>query len=310
MSETLAADSPVIDEALLRLLRIFRAVAECGGLTAAESRLSMERSTISRHLRSLETKLGATLCYRGPTGFDLTEFGRTVLRVAVAAGDTLDMVRDELNGARNAISGDLHLGVADSCLTNPNCHVHRAIAAFREQAPAATLHLSIRTPDELLQGLLERRLHIGITGAILGNADIRQHTLFPEQFRLYVGLREGAEPPSIVTLLEQGYVLVTRQNDYRTLNLAKRLKLQRHAVALGLEAVATLLVGGGFVGYLPTHYVDALRHLYRLVEVRDARAFAYRTKFAMATVQSHRLPAAGQLLAAALIQAHAAPLFR
>jgi len=303
--DPLDAASPPIDEALLRLLRIFRAVAESGGLTAAESRLSMERSTISRHLRSLETRLGATLCYRGPRGFDLTEFGRTALQVAVAAGDTLDMVRDELNRARNAISGDLHLGVADSSLTNPHCRVYRAIAAFREQAPAATLHLSIRTPDELLQGLLERRLHIGITGAILGNANIRQHALFPEQFRLYVGMPDGAEPPSVAMLAEQGYVLITRQNDYRTLNLAKRLKLQRQAVALGLEAVAMLLVSGGFVGYLPTHYVDGLKHLYRLVEVRESRSFAYRTKFAMATVQNHRLPPAGQLLAASLIQAHA-----
>jgi DNA-binding transcriptional LysR family regulator len=306
MSENLAV-MPPITEGHLRLLRIFRAVAEAGGLTAAEARLSMERSTISRHLQTLETKLGAVLCYRGPSGFALTEFGQVALQVAIAAGDTLDMVRDELERALHGVSGDLNLGVADSCLTNPRCRVHQAIAAFREQAPSVTLHLSIRTPDELLRGLEERRLHIGITGTILGNAKIRQHTLFPEQFRLYVGLPDGGDPPSLHELRDRGYVLVTRENDYRTLNLFKRLKFERRAVALGLEAVAMMLVGGGFVGYLPTHYADSMAPLYRLAEVRGSEALDYTTKFAMATMQHHRLPPAAQLLATLLTKAHASP---
>jgi DNA-binding transcriptional LysR family regulator len=297
---------PQLDESHLRLLRIFRAVAEAGGLTAAESKLSMERSTISRHLQALEVKLGATLCYRGPTGFELTEFGRTALQVAVAAGEVLDTVRDELNRARNAVSGDLHLGIADTCLTNPRCAVFRAVTAFSAQAPSAVLHLSVHTPDELLRGLRERRLHIGITGTVLGNADLRQQTLFPEQFRLYVGLPAGGEVPAPAQLRARNYALVTRENDYRTLNLAKRLKLDRHAVAMGLEAVATLIAGGGFVGYLPTHYVAALAGLHRFTEVRDSDSFGYETKFAMAMVQRHRLPPAGHLLAKLLQEAHAA----
>lgn len=295
---------PPITEGHLRLLRIFRAVAEAGGLTAAEARLSMERSTISRHLQALETRLGATLCYRGPAGFALTEFGRVALQVAIAAGDTLDMVRDELDRARNAVRGDLYLGIADNCLTNPRCRVHRAVAAFRDQAPSATLHLSIGTPDDLRQGLLERRLHIGITGMALGKAEMRQQRLFPEEFRLYVGLPEGEEAPALPELQPRGYVLVTRQNDYRTLNLARRLKLERHAVARGLEAVAMLLAGGGYVGYLPTHYAEALPQ-HRLAEVRGSNGFAYTTRFAMATVQHHRLPPAGHLLVELLRQVHA-----
>jgi DNA-binding transcriptional LysR family regulator len=301
-----AAPMPPITEDHLRLLRIFRAVAEAGGLTAAEPRLGMERSTISRHLQTLEIKLGATLCYRGPAGFELTEFGQVALKIAIAAGDTLDMVRDELDRARNLVSGDLHLGVADICLTNPRCRVFQAVAAFRDQAPSATLHLSIQTANELRQGLLERRLHICIIGAVLSDSTVRQHALFPEQFRLYVGLPNGGEAPSVPMLQSQGYVLVTRANDFRTTTLAKRLKLQRHAVALGLEAVATLLAGGGYVGYLPTHYVDSLSHLHRFAEVQGAKPLGYALKFAMTTSQIHRLPPAGHLLTDLLRQAHAA----
>ncbi len=297
---------PPITEGHLRLLRIFRAVAEAGGLTAAEHRLGMERSTISRHLQTLEAKLGAILCHRGPAGFELTEFGQAALRVAVAAGDTLDMVRDELDKARNAIRGDLHVGIADICLTNPHCKVHQALTAFREQAPSATLHLSIQTANELRRGLQERRFHICIAGLSPTDDGMQQHALFPEQFRLYVGLPKGGDPPTVPMLQSQGYTLVTRESDFRTATLAKKLKLRHHAVALGLEAVATLLAGGGFVGFLPTHYVQAMSHLHRFAEVEGGHPFSYSLKFALTTSPNHRLPSSGQLLDRLLRQAHGA----
>ncbi len=301
-----AAPMPPITEDHLRLLRIFRVVAEEGGLTAAEARLGMERSTISRHLQTLEIKLGATLCYRGPAGFELTEFGQVALKIAIAAGDTLNMVRDELDRARNIVSGDLHVGVADICLSNPRCRVFQAVAAFREAAPSATLHLSIETANALRQGLLERRLHICIIGTAPDDSGLRQHTLFPEQFRLYAGLPNGGEAPTVPMLQAQDYVLITRAGDFRTATLAKRLKLKRRAVALGLEAVATLVAGGFYVGYLPTHYVESLSHMHRFAEVRGAKAYGYVVEFAMATSQIHRLPPSGHLLTALLKQAHAA----
>ena len=56
----------------IRLLRIFKAVVACGGLAAAELELNIGRSTISRHLRDLEERLGLVLCRRGRAGFALT----------------------------------------------------------------------------------------------------------------------------------------------------------------------------------------------------------------------------------------------
>lgn len=299
-----AAPLTAITEGHLRLLRIFRAVAEAGGLTAAEATLRMERSTISRHVQALEAKLGGRLCYRGPAGFELTELGRVALHAAITAGNALDLIRDELNASRNTIGGELHLGVADVCLTNPAFRLPAAVAAFRERAPAATLHVSIRTPAELLDGLLDRRLHIGITGTPLGNAKLRFQRLFTEEFRLYIGCPPDRVPPSLDDLQRDGYVLVTRQNDYRTLNLAKRLRLAHHAVAFGLEAVALLLASGGFVGFLPTHYVAALSHLYRFEEVPGSAEMSYETRFSLATSQEQKLPPSGQLFADLLRQAH------
>ena len=49
----------------LRLLRVFKAVADCGGMAAAELELNIAMSTISRHVKDLEQRLGLVLCRRG-----------------------------------------------------------------------------------------------------------------------------------------------------------------------------------------------------------------------------------------------------
>jgi DNA-binding transcriptional LysR family regulator len=41
----------------LRLLRVFKAVVDCGGMAAAELELNIGVSTISRHVKDLEVRL-------------------------------------------------------------------------------------------------------------------------------------------------------------------------------------------------------------------------------------------------------------
>src|SRR5262250_2913039 len=62
----------------LRLLRVFKSVADCGGMAAAELELDVGISTISRQVRDLETRLGLTLCCRGRSGFALTAEGQRI----------------------------------------------------------------------------------------------------------------------------------------------------------------------------------------------------------------------------------------
>lgn len=85
-----------------------------------------------------------------------------------------------------------------------------------------------------------------------------------------------------------------------------RLKLERRTFAQSLEAVATLLARGGFVGYLPTHFTAAVARQHSLAQVSGAGRLAHDTKIVMATVQSHELSPAGRLLADLLLKAHLA----
>ena len=89
-----------ITDADWRLLRVFTAVAHCGGMTAAELELNISTSTISRHVKDLESRLGLVLCRRGRGGFALTPAGERILqetRQLLAATDRFRASVDELH---------------------------------------------------------------------------------------------------------------------------------------------------------------------------------------------------------------------
>jgi DNA-binding transcriptional LysR family regulator len=292
-----------ITESDLRLLRIFRVVAESGGLTAAETRLGMERSTISRHIQSLEHRLRARLCHRGPNGFQLTSFGEAALRAARTAGDTLNAVRDELNAARSLLTGEVLIGLADNCLTNPEARIAQAVATFQRRAPDASLNLSIRPPSCLTEELMLRRMHMVVTGSPLRDDRFDSQLLFGEEFRLY--RRAGGPDIGFEDVTAGRAALVTRACDPQSQALARYLDAPRRTTASGLEAVATLVASGGHLGFLPTHYVAQLAPVWALEEVPGAVTFAYRVSFSIVTERGRDLPAAASLFRSLLLDSHA-----
>jgi DNA-binding transcriptional LysR family regulator len=168
------------------------------------------------------------------------------------------------------------------------------LARFRAAAPNVTLNVAIGLPSALVEDVLERRLHLAISGQPAVNGKLEYVSLFTEEFRLYTA---ASGPLALDALRDGGVVLVTRTNDRRTQNLARRLHIKQHAVAFGLEAVATMLVGGGFVGFLPRHYVEMLRPIHQLEEVSGAEAFRYTTQFSLISAINRPLPPSGRLLA-------------
>lgn len=296
---------PRMDERHLRLLRIFRAVAEAGGLTAAEAMLRMERSTISRHIQALERLLGGRLCERGPSGFALTALGQVVLQAAIAAADSLDALRDRLDRARDAMEGELRLGLAESCIDNPDCRVPQALAALRAQASAVRLSIMLGTGEALRQEIAQNRLHLVVTELPPDAETAPPAPLFCEQRRLHVRApRDGGATPGLVDLAPLGYRLAAREGDLRAAALARRLGIGLGAVVHGLPALTMLVACGGYVAHLPTHGVTAAPDRAGLVEVPGAAPFAYRVGFGMISAPSLRLPRVGALFSNLLRKAH------
>ena len=144
----------------IRLLRVFRAVVACGGVSAAELELNIGRSTISRHLTDLELRLGVKLCDRGPAGFALTPEGEQILEASSRLLAAINSFRASVDEVHQRLSGQLSIALFDKMVSNPEARLSDAIAAFDEIAPEVVIELHKEPVNviesELLSGRCER----------------------------------------------------------------------------------------------------------------------------------------------------------
>ncbi|MBR0566096.1 LysR family transcriptional regulator [Azoarcus sp. L1K30] len=243
-------------EADLRLLRIFIAIAESGGLAAAELRLNISRSVISRHLKDLEIRLGVRLCERGRSGFALTEEGGTVLDAARRLLSQIEGFRREVAGLHGGMRGELNLAVFDKFVTNPECKLAEAIAAFGVEAPGVTLNLHVSGTIAIEKGLLEGLFQVAIHPFHRASESLLSWPLFSEQMSLYGApdhplLRAGIALDD-ATLRKADFVGL----GYHSPNMEHfwRLGLQPAARAHEQEGSVVLIRSGRYLGFLPEHY--------------------------------------------------------
>lgn len=289
-----------ISDVDIRLLRLFSTVVECGGFAAAEAQLQTGLSTISKHVKELETRLGVKLCRRGRSGFALTAQGREVHRAAQQLFAALEGFRLRMNGIHTEIVGELNLGVIDTLLTDPNFRLSRVLAAMKRRAPRVQVNISVDPPNHLEKALLDESLHAAIVSVRQRLPGLDYQLLYSESNNLYCAETHPlyANCPDGVTLDELASCeLVGRtyaaQEESRLLLGA----LPRTASANDVEGVALLVLTGRYIGYLPDHYVAATRFALPLRRVLPGR-FGYNVEMELATrSRGHHPPALVRFLA-------------
>lgn len=265
----------------IRLLRIFKVVAESGGVSAAELELNIGRSTISRHLKDLELRLGLTLCRRGRSGFALTAEGRRVYQSALRTLGALDDFRSDVNDLKQRLTGTLTLALFDKTASNPESQLPQAIAAFTRQAPDVAIEIYVEPLNEIERGVIEGRFHCGVIPAHRTSASLSYLPLFNETMHLYCGAdHELAGAADRACTPEDLLACRYAGLGYHSPNMevARAQGLTRSATVFDQEAIVHLLLSGEFIGYLPDHYAATFVAQGRLKRLPHA-VFDYRCQF-------------------------------
>lgn len=244
-----------------KLLKVFKAVVEAGGFSAAQNELNVGLAAISKQISDLEIRIGMRLCTRGREGFHLTEEGRLVYQASIDLFASVDNFRDRLSSAQNELIGDLGVGVIDNTITDDHSPLVAALKQLNESAPKVRFQIQASQLDEVERGVVEGRLVAGIVPVYQKREEFDYYKLYEERSQIYcaVGHPLFAIPDGdIGSHLLKDYECVNHRYAIHRdkLNFARYDSFS--ASATQVEAVALLIKTGRFIGFLPQHYAAAM----------------------------------------------------
>lgn len=291
----------------LRLLRVFKTVVDCGGMAAAELELNIGTSTISRHVKDLEVRLAMTLCRRGRGGFALTAEGEQIYAETLRLLASTEAFRTSVDEIHRRLGGQLHVAVFDKTATNPAAHIGLAIASFCAQAPDVGLNLHVAPINAIERGVIDGQFQVGVIPGHRRSDSLAYDNLFDETMLLYCGADHALFRVDDGTL---GWDALAAHRfaglGYHSPNMeiSQQMRLARQATAFDQEAIATLILSGRFLGFLPDHYAAGFVRQ-RLMRPLRPELFRYACQFLAIVRRSPEPSRAARMFQACLLQAHA-----
>lgn len=159
------------------LLRVFKAVADTGSVSAAAEQLHYVQPNVSARLAGLERELDTRLFYRRSRGMELTPEGRRLLPHAEEVLGRLEHISRGFTG--DDFAGELRIGTTD---TFASLHIASVAKALHDRYPRLDLSITTDESHELIESLLHYRLdaafvEIEVTAAGLVAQTVREDEL-------------------------------------------------------------------------------------------------------------------------------------
>ena len=297
----------------IRLLRVFKTVVECGGMTAAELELNIGGSTISRHVKDLETRLGLTLCRRGRAGFALTAEGDRIYQETLRLVTAIDGFRAGVDDIHQRMGGTLSVAIFDKTASNPACRISEAIALFSERAPEVGLELHVAPLNTIERGVIDGQFQVGVIPTHRASESLVYHALFDETMLLYcapghpwwsAGPKRGKTPGWAAGWAELKVERFAGLGYHSpNMELAHGHRLVRAATGFDQESIATLILSGRYVGFLPDHYAEPFVRAGRLQAV-NPKVLTYPAHFVAILRRAPQASRATRVFVDCLAEAH------
>lgn len=247
------------------LARTFLAVIEAGSFSNAAERLHVTQSTVSARLRTLETFFGTPLFVRNKSGTSLTAAGRQFQRHALLLTRTVEQARHDVGVARGFRAGITlggRFGLWEDLLL-------RWLGVMRRTLPEVSIRAEIGFESDLMQGLIDGRLDIGVMYTPQSRPGMVVEKLFEETL-VFVTTAAPAAPHPV-----SDYVYVDWGPEFYQRHSTEFAAAEGPAltVNIGWLALRHILREGGS-GYFPRRLVQRYLDDGRLRKPQQAPTFA------------------------------------
>lgn len=246
------------------LARTFLTVVAAGNFVSAAERLHVTQSTVSTRIHSLEEQLGCTLFVRNKAGTSLTSAGVQFQKHASTLVRTVEQARHDVGiprGFRAALTIGGRFGLWEQLLL-------RWLPLMRAVAPDISVRAEIGFESDLMQGLVEGRLDIGVMYTPQSRPGLTVEELLEERLVFVSTDSSGASEPG------PGYVYVDWGPEFYAKHSASFPDYIGPALSanigwLGLHHI----LGAGGSGYFPLRLVRPFLANKELIRFREAPEF-------------------------------------
>lgn len=246
------------------LARTFLAVVSAGNFVAAAERLHVTQSTVSARIQTLEQQLRCVLFVRNKAGASLTAAGRQFQKHASMLVRTVEQARHEVGIAQD-FSATLTVGGRIGLWEE---YLLRWLPAMRAEMPHVAVRAESALEPELMQGLVEGRIDIGVMYTPQSRPGLKVEQLFIEQLVLVSTRRDHPPGP------QQNYVYIDWGPEFYARHIALFPDFSGAALTanIGWLGLQHVLENGGS-GYFPRRIVAPLIRSGRLYVAEGAPDF-------------------------------------
>lgn len=145
---------------LLKQLKYFITIVECGNFTEAAEQCYISQSAISQQIQNLETELGYKLLIREKRTFTLTPAGKYLYHQSKSILDDIEKMKEKARYIANTNNYSLKIGYLKSYNGE---ELQNAIIEFNKQFPEVDIQIASGTHDELSSKIFNGELDIKFT---------------------------------------------------------------------------------------------------------------------------------------------------
>ena len=241
-------------------LEIFKAVAECGGITRAAARLHRVQSNVTTRVKQLEARLGTPLFHRRNRRLVLSAEGRVLLDYA----ERLLRLSSEAESAlRNgAPRGHLRIGALESTAAT---RLPPVLARYHREYPDVRLELVTGTSGALVERVLSGDLEAAFVAEPFTAEGLAMHHAFTEELVLVTprGFALDANPHTPVLAFATGCSYRRRLESWLA---AAKVAPERVMEYGSYHAIVACASAGSGIAIVPRTVLDLLNE--RHVEAR------------------------------------------
>jgi len=244
-------------------IRTFLSVAANGSFLEAANRLYVTQSTVSTRIQRLEAYLGVSLFVRNRSGATLTLPGRRFLRHAKSLLLTLDQARHDIglpSRYRASITIGARIALWEALLPE-------WIGVIRQQVPDISIRSDIGFEEDLMRGLMEGTMDIGMMYTPQHSPGLQVEHLFDETLLLLTTHPEKPWPNDDYIYVDWGPGFYAQHS-----NSYPNLERPAQVVNIGWLAIQLILSNGGSC-FLPIRIAEPLIKAQKLFPVPDSPQF-------------------------------------